>query len=132
MGALKQSEPNENQKTLEIKSITIHPGWDYSQIINDVAVVELTEPIGLDNSQLNAICLGPSSDDVEGGQAYISGWGLTEHGGSTLPDNLQKALVTVEKQSSCKSIYSFIKPLSDGEVCAGKNPGVSERKKLSF
>lgn len=123
VGGHSQSSPNANQKLLNIKKISIHPGWDSKNIVNDVAVIELAEPIGLENSILNAICLGPAEDNVEGTNAVISGWGLTETGAAQIPDILQVATVPVVAQSRCKSIYSFIKPLTDGEVCAGTDPG---------
>ncbi|XP_017462389.1 PREDICTED: transmembrane protease serine 9-like, partial [Rhagoletis zephyria] len=123
VGLLSQSAPDSNSKLMTIKKITMHSGWDSQQIINDVAVVELDEPIGLESSNLNAICLGRPTDNVEGKMSVISGWGLEVHGGSQIPDRLKFATVPVEKQSDCKRIYSFIKPLTDGEVCAGKNPG---------
>ena len=122
VGAHSQSTPSSNQRIISVKAITVHPGWDGNQIINDVAIVELAESIGLDNSNLNAICLGRPTDSVENTLAVISGWGLTQQGGQ-LPDILQKATVTVVPQSRCKSIYTLVKPLSDGEVCAGTNPG---------
>ena len=125
VGAHSQSKPSANQKIIKVKAISVHPGWDSQQIINDVAVVELAEPIGLKDSNLNAICLGRLTDLVENTNAVMSGWGLTVHGGSQLPDILQRATTLVEPQSKCRSIYSLIKPLSDGEVCAGRNPGVS-------
>lgn len=133
LGAHRQSHPSENQKIFEIEEIIAHPLWNYKEIINDVAVVRLKQEIDLETSALNAICLGSPSDVYEGGPGIISGWGLTEHGGSTLPDTLQKADVTIEKQSDCKSIYSFVKPLSDGEVCAGKEKsGCNGGKCLGF
>lgn len=101
---------------MEVESITVHSGWNYNQIINDVAIVKLKSNIGLDTGNLNAICLGRVTDDVEEKNAVMSGWGLTVHGGSTLPDILQRATVTVESQSKCKSIYAFIKPLTDGKI----------------
>ena len=125
VGAHSQSTPSANQKIIKIKNISVHPGWNSQQIINDVAVVELAEPIGLETSNLNAICLGRPTDNVEGLNAVISGWGHTVQGGPNIPDILQKATVPVERQSTCKSIYALIKPLTDGEVCAGRNPGVS-------
>lgn len=130
VGMRSQTTPSENTKELTIKKITMHPGWDSKAIINDVAVIELNEPIGLEGTNLNAICLGRPTDNVEEKNAVISGWGLTVHGGSQIPDILQVATVPVEKQSSCKSIYSFIKPLTDGEVCAGRKPGVSDDLKI--
>ena len=125
VGAHSQSTPSANQKIMNIKAITVHSGWDSSKIINDVAVVELEEPIGLETSNLNAICLGRPTDNVEDQNAVMSGWGHTVQGGPNIPDILQTATAKVEKQSTCKSIYSLIKPLTDGEVCAGRNPGVN-------
>ena len=123
VGAHSQSLESKNQKIMKVKAITIHPNWDSKNIVNDVAVVELVDSIDLDNTALNAICLGRPEHETESKLATISGWGKLSHEATTIPDILQTAEVPVEKQSTCKSIYSIIKPLSDGEVCAGKSTG---------
>lgn len=115
VGAHSQSTPSANQKIIEVEKIHVHPQWNRNELINDIALAKLKQPIGLESGNLNAICLGRTTDDVEGSNAVMSGWGLTQHGGSQLPDILQKATVPVELQSTCKRTYFFIKNLSDGK-----------------
>lgn len=66
VGAHKQSEPGPNYKSIEVSQIIVHEGWNPTNINNDIAVVKLSQPIGLDSGNLNAICLGTSADNLEG------------------------------------------------------------------
>lgn len=112
VGGHSQSTPSGNQKVIEIKRIVVHPGWNSQNINNDLALVELVESIGLENSNLNAICIGSPSDNVEGQEAIISGWGLLKDGDTSIPDILQRANVDVKTQKSCESSYSWYVPIS--------------------
>lgn len=66
VGAHKQSEASANELRIEIAEIIVHPQWDRKKIVNDIALVKLSKPIDLDNTKLNAICIGPSTDNIEG------------------------------------------------------------------
>ena len=114
VGGHRQSTPSANQRVIEIDQIIVHSGWDPNAIVNDIAVVRLREPIGLDNSNLNAICIGPTSDNIEGQNAVISGWGLLRQNDATIPDTLQRATVPVVAQSTCRLRYAIITTITDG------------------
>lgn len=107
--------PSANQRIIEVKRILTHPTWDAQKISGDLALVELQEPVDIENSNLNTICLGPVSDNIEGSNAEISGWGLLKSGDTAIPDTLQRATVPVVAQSTCKNVYSFVTTITDGE-----------------
>lgn len=124
VGGHKQSTPSANERVIDVKQIIVHKDWDAAKISGDLALVELKEPVDIENSKLNAICIGDLADNLEEKNVEISGWGLTEAGGTTIPDILQYAVVPVVKQSTCERVYSFITTISPSQVCAGYKPGV--------
>lgn len=120
LGAYKQSEPSVNQKTMEIEEIIVHPLWNSTELLNDIALVKLKQPIGLETSALNAICLGSPNDTFEGGPGIISGWGNTDPDDYTPSDVLQQVELTIERHAYCKWAYRYFKMITDAHVCAGK------------
>lgn len=124
VGGHSQSNPSVNQRVIEVKQIIVHPTWDSASISGDFALVELQEPVDIENGPLNAICIGDFADNLEGQNVEISGWGLNQTGATAIPDILQWAIVPVVKQSTCKTLYSFITKITEAQVCAGYDPGV--------
>lgn len=119
-----------NEVKLNIIKIVVHPNWDSKTINNDLALCELERELDLDGaeSHLKTICLANAAHpSIEGQNVVISGWGLTKYQGDTLPDILQRAVVPCVTQSSCKSAYQFINPITDAMICAGgSNIGVCQ------
>lgn len=69
---------NEGGRVIPSKSFNIHPKYDASAFDHDydVAVIELTSPIDLDeNSQIIVL---PDNEVVGGEIVKISGWGVLE------------------------------------------------------
>ncbi|KAK3605532.1 hypothetical protein CHS0354_013155 [Potamilus streckersoni] len=70
---------------------------------NDIALIRLSKPVVLgQNVHLAHLTTNPS-EPYTGRTCYITGWGLTEGGGSTLPNILQEARVNVITHSTCRS-----------------------------
>uniref|UniRef100_A0A1I8PMZ7 Peptidase S1 domain-containing protein n=2 Tax=Stomoxys calcitrans TaxID=35570 RepID=A0A1I8PMZ7_STOCA len=94
---------------VQVKRVTVHP--DYV-IYNDLALLELEEeltfsetiqPIELFEGEV------PAGSDV-----IISGWGLTEHAGASLPIIMQWYKVTALSKTGCASKIGFY---SDALIC---------------
>ena len=62
--------------TIEVANIKQHPDYESdSQIKNDIAVLELTEPVSLtEYPNIKPICL-PEAGALFPGEAIMSGWG---------------------------------------------------------
>lgn len=69
-------EVNDNATAYGVKRFYVHPGYDLSKIIHDVALVELTEEIKF-NENVSAIPL--EKKFIDGSvRAVTSGWGRTD------------------------------------------------------
>ncbi|GFR18039.1 tryptase beta-2, partial [Trichonephila clavata] len=62
-------------KIVRIKRIISHPEFNFSKVINDIALLELKEPLKC-SKMTSPICLPTSEDLYENGQKlFIAGWG---------------------------------------------------------
>lgn len=70
----------QNQRVAErkVKRVVIHPNFSRLFLENDIALVELEEPVTFDDN-VQPICLPSEDDDFTGQNAYVSGWGYTEY-----------------------------------------------------
>lgn len=59
---------------LPVKRVIVHPDFTYQHLANDIALVELEEPIEF-NDNTQPICLPSDYDDFAGEMGTISGWG---------------------------------------------------------
>ncbi|XP_075157383.1 serine protease SP24D-like [Haematobia irritans] len=94
---------------VQVKRIVVHPNY---LIYNDLALLELDEELVLsDKIQPIEMFEGevPAGSDV-----IISGWGLTEHAGASLPINMQWYTVTALSKLGCSSKIGFY---SDALIC---------------
>ncbi|XP_068230472.1 transmembrane protease serine 9-like [Palaemon carinicauda] len=96
--------------------VSVHPDYDASTQINDLAIIELDSPINLDAADIAAkpICLPDPATDFTGMTAIATGWGATSETG--LPSStLQEVEITVASDSDCSSGPSIL--------CAGESEG---------
>ncbi|KAJ8943349.1 hypothetical protein NQ318_000564 [Aromia moschata] len=128
---------SENTESSTVASITVHPSFVASTLVNDIAVLTLSQPIVLGIYQnINAICLASTgaSTSYVGQTCRVSGWGQTAFTSYDAPTNPQKQVtVTVVNYSTCRTSFANSNLLgsnvdtyldSNGEICAG---GVSMR-----
>jgi len=86
-----------------VSSVTIPPDYLGLTDRNDLSILELTEPVALEPTQVAA---GSERSIWDPGTlATIAGWGVTEEDGDT-PDTLQKAQVPITTDDYCESAYS--------------------------
>ena len=76
-GKVSRNAYNENSY-IRIAKVILHPEWNFTKIINDVAIVKLSRPVPFDKN-IKSMCL-PSKDfkPREGEMCIASGWGRTE------------------------------------------------------
>ncbi|XP_047486873.1 mannan-binding lectin serine protease 1-like isoform X2 [Penaeus chinensis] len=103
------------------KKITMHPKFNSKTQANDIAIITLKSSLEW-TENVGPICL-PPDNTFENRKAVIIGWGLLDYPGSTFPDELQEAAVTVSDHKECKESYAFSNfPVTDKHICAA-DPG---------
>ncbi|CAF3035415.1 unnamed protein product [Rotaria sp. Silwood2] len=96
------NKSDENAVIRQVDHIFVHPSWSAIQNLNDIAILRLSEPLGLDSNRfLSRTCIPhvhwptdiqnyPSSDI----RLAAIGWGRTRDGdSSSSPDNLHQVQV---------------------------------------
>jgi len=110
------TEPN--RRRIPYKRVIVHPGYDFFDIDNDIALIE-TESLGLNQFRHAACKPSPESDtDYTGQVSIVSGWGTTSSGGSRAPE-LYWVDVPVISNAECNTHPDFQGDITDGMVCAG-------------
>lgn len=105
-----------------LKSIKEHEAFDAFSYNNDIAVLELDEPVEF-NSGIQTVCLPTSGvEDYSGKTAVVAGWGKL--GEKQNPSRiLRKVAVPVWSREECyKSGYGE-KKISENMFCAGYPEG---------
>ena len=64
------------QKAMQVREIYVHEDWDLMNMNNDIALLELTEPVTY-SASISPICL-PSKKAPDNAECYATGWGRTE------------------------------------------------------
>uniref|UniRef100_A0AAY5KXH0 Peptidase S1 domain-containing protein n=1 Tax=Esox lucius TaxID=8010 RepID=A0AAY5KXH0_ESOLU len=107
---------------IPIQRIIMHPGFNSTNMNNDVALLELAVPAPRSYT-IQAVCLpSPVHRFHRDNECYITGWGSTREGGeSSLTNLLQKAPVNIIEQSDCLQAYG--NGLTPGMMCAGYMEG---------
>ena len=107
---------------ISVSSIVVHPSYSSATINNDIAVVRLSSPMILGQTQARAIPLpAQGSDPAPGASALISGWGTTSEGGS-LPAALRVATVPIVSRATAQSQYGT-SSITTNMIAAGLTSG---------
>ena len=98
-----------------VRSVLVHPGWNSSTSENDVALLQLKDPLRY-SERIAPINL--PSFEITDFTGVVSGWGNMSTSGSSFPQQLQAAYVDFVSDSSCAAVYgtSFD---SESMLCAG-------------
>ena len=96
-------------------SIRVHPGWNPSTAENDVALLQLKDPLRY-SERIAPISL--PSFEMTDFTGVVSGWGNMSTSGGSYPQQLQAAYVDFVSDLSCAAVYgaSFD---SGSMLCAG-------------
>ena len=92
---------------IEIKKIYIHPFYQYPNLYNDIAILELGRRIeyGFDKFGDTPTCMDKPGQDNVNNIATVRGYGLTEN--ANTPDKILEANVTVLSNEQCKEFFIF-------------------------
>uniref|UniRef100_A0A6G5A6T2 Putative trypsin-like serine protease n=1 Tax=Rhipicephalus microplus TaxID=6941 RepID=A0A6G5A6T2_RHIMP len=89
-----------------IEDMIHHPGFQWTTILNDIALVKVERPLDFDD-HVRPICLPPKMLHLDGQLAMVAGWGLTEENG-TRSNCLMYALTRIMPFRQCH--MGFILP----------------------
>ncbi|CAG9770112.1 unnamed protein product [Ceutorhynchus assimilis] len=106
LGAYNVSDTSENtQQHQTSTTYKVHPEWDSSALINDLALIKLSTPAKI-NSSVQIIALPKGNDSYAGSTGVITGWGKTTDAQNTVTDILRYATNNIYSNSECKSVDS--------------------------
>ncbi|XP_049785283.1 chymotrypsin-1-like [Schistocerca cancellata] len=104
---------------IPISEAILHEGYNQKLLVNDIAVLKLSEPLSLGQR------IQPTTLPMEfqmtsvGTSATLIGWGKSRTGGKDAKV-LEAVNITVWSNSKCSEAYSdFAKPILSSNICAG-------------
>lgn len=121
-GIVNLSQANQGQ-TSRVKTRRMHKLYNPLNLNNDIALLELETPIDMaacgSRCQFIDIVRPESGSATQPGmQAFISGWGNTSTSGSSFPNSLQWAQVSMMDCLSHPSLYGN-NDITTNMICAG-------------
>jgi trypsin len=90
---------------VSVSAILVHPSYSSSTIDNDIALIRLSSPLTLGQSQARAVALPAQGSDPAAGTSVIAaGWGAISEGGS-LAAALRQVTVPIVARTTAQSEY---------------------------
>jgi len=120
-----KDESEATQQRVAVKSFTFNPDYNANTIVNDVSVIELAEPVTL-NDRVQPLRLAPADSKPEGETCINTGWGNSRPSGGTpaiVPDQLQEVELEILPQDECVRVYSGINTVAPGMICGHDRAG---------
>jgi len=98
-----------------------HEDWDHSTLANDIALIELPEPIEF-NDYIKPSCLPTKGHECSPGEMVsVIGWGKPSDSASSISPTLQMVHdIPVMSNSECNDYYGIV---GDGIVCIDTTGG---------
>ncbi|XP_071989123.1 transmembrane protease serine 12 isoform X1 [Engystomops pustulosus] len=114
--------PERTKQICDVKRIVIHRNFGSATMDNDLALLELANPVKYTEYVL-PVCLATRMLQVDPlAQCFITGWGTTSFGGKT-SDMLQEAEIDRIPTFLCNSSGWYNGLLTDNMICAGFEDG---------
>jgi secreted trypsin-like serine protease len=121
------ADPDPNYRRVGVVAIVVAPGYAIFDPGNDVALLQLSEPIDerpADGATLPISFIDLAGEEVgslAGEPATVTGWGntlgLSAIGEGEFPETLQEAQIPITSAKPCENLYGS--PLEDNVICAG-------------
>ncbi|XP_014782509.1 coagulation factor IX [Octopus bimaculoides] len=105
----------------KLSRIISHPGYERaSNFPNDIAMLQLDEPVNTYDTNIRMACLPPleTTQLFKEKNCWISGWGETRGSGET--NGLNELQVNIVPNGACKSMWGRVDiSVLDQQVCVG-------------
>ncbi|XP_046585186.1 trypsin 3A1-like [Haliotis rubra] len=73
---------NDGEKIIKVKTLTQHPRYNDDQLVNDISVLTLAEPItGVKNAEPVCLPVNGQCGNLKGRKCVVAGWGATSQQG---------------------------------------------------
>ncbi|KAF2901928.1 hypothetical protein ILUMI_04259 [Ignelater luminosus] len=115
-------EDEPEQQIIKSKAIKVHEGWDPYRIVNDIAVVILSEKIRIDYTAM-IVSLNTDSSSLEGELGLVSGWGLDSDSSSSISPILRYTLDLIISNKECERFFGGF--VTKTNVCLNGSNGRS-------
>lgn len=103
--------------------IIVNELYDAFAIDYDVALVRVNQTNPFVYSATTAAVALANVAPAAGSPAFVSGWGTTSSGGSSLPRNLRWVEVPIYDREACNDAYAQYGGVSEQMICAGLEEG---------
>ncbi|NWH42501.1 ACRO protein, partial [Chloropsis hardwickii] len=107
----------------KIKMLVRHENYQRSDISNDIALLELNEPVECSHYIQLACVADPTVKVSELQNCWIAGWGSTTEGDEDTSDHLQEAKVQLIDVQLCNSSHWYAGEIHTHNLCAGYSQG---------
>ncbi|UXI21493.1 hypothetical protein NH340_JMT07436 [Sarcoptes scabiei] len=118
-------EKDETERTLRVKRVIVHEQYNRTNQVNDIALIQLLEPIDLEKEKhLKTVCLADKSVVVrEEYYCMASGWGRGNKG-RIVTEVLQKLKQPIHNSTECAKIWEkSVWPVTENHICIGDLQG---------
>ncbi|XP_068868958.1 acrosin-like isoform X1 [Aphelocoma coerulescens] len=123
IGATQLTEPGPGAEVRLIKRLLVHKEYGASDQSNDIALLELNEPV-LCSPYIQLVCVPNATLNVaELETCYVAGWGATTARSQKSSDVLQEAKVHLIGVQICNSSEWYAGAIHTHNLCAGYPEG---------
>uniref|UniRef100_A0A8C5UHI5 Acrosin n=1 Tax=Malurus cyaneus samueli TaxID=2593467 RepID=A0A8C5UHI5_9PASS len=123
IGATQLTEPGPGAEVRLIKRVVVHEEYGARDQSNDIALLELNEPVKC-NQYIQLVCVPDATLDVARLQTcYVAGWGATTARAQKSSDILQEAKVHLINVQLCNSTEWYAGDIHPHNLCAGYPEG---------
>ncbi|NXF39259.1 ACRO protein, partial [Nyctibius bracteatus] len=123
IGATRLSQLGPEAQERNIKRLLVHENYAYGSEMNDIALLELDQPVQC-SSYVQLACVPDASLRVsELTNCYVSGWGSTTPRSGGPSDVLQEARVHLIDTKLCNSSWWYSGAIHSHNLCAGYPQG---------
>uniref|UniRef100_W5LV75 Peptidase S1 domain-containing protein n=1 Tax=Lepisosteus oculatus TaxID=7918 RepID=W5LV75_LEPOC len=111
-----------NTVSSKVLQIIRHPNYDSSTNNNDIALMKLNSSVSF-NNYIQPVCLADTSSSFYNGTScWVTGWGDTVEGGTTLPSTLQEVQLPIIGNRQCGCLNDVVfgaNSVTGNMICAG-------------
>uniref|UniRef100_T1J1Z4 Peptidase S1 domain-containing protein n=1 Tax=Strigamia maritima TaxID=126957 RepID=T1J1Z4_STRMM len=121
VGAYDLNDVEANRKTVSVKKVIEHTGFNTRTFQNDIALLQLSNPLVF-NSDVKATCIPLNKKTYADDDGVAVGWGRTAETGSS-SRVLREVTVPILSNIACQRNYASLYTIYDTMICAGYQSG---------